>query len=161
MNRDYREQWRGCTGLEVRFLVVGAYAVTFHARPRFTKDLDVWVEPSPENSRRVVSALRAFGAPLDAQGITDRDFQQAGIVYQIGLAPNRIDVLTSVDGLEFGSCWQRRVAAQYGDVGVAYLSREDLIHNKRTVGRPQDLEDVRALEESPDPGRSTEGKDLR
>ena len=154
MNRDYRDLFAACNDHEVRFLVVGAYAVTFHARPRFTKDLDVWVDPSPENARRVVSALRAFGAPLDAQGVTDHDFQQAGIVYQIGLAPNRIDVLTSADGLEFSSCWQRRVAAQYGDVAVAYLCRADLIRNKRTVGRPQDLEDVRALEGEPSPSRN-------
>lgn len=159
MNRDYRDLFAACNDHEVRFLVVGAYAVTFHARPRFTKDLDVWVDPSPQNACRVVSALRSFGAPLDAQGITAHDFQQTGIVYQIGLAPNRIDVLTSVDGLDFAPCWQRRVAARYGDVAVAYLSREDLIRNKRAVGRPQDLEDVRALEADPDQSSPNVGKD--
>jgi hypothetical protein len=134
---------------EVRCLVVGAYAVTFHSRPRFTKVLDVWVEPTPDNAARVVRALVQFGAPLAAHGVSQADFQRPGVVYQMGLPPNRIDVLTAVGGLDFADCWPRRAVSTYGDAAVAYLSKADLIANKRAVGRPQDLEDVRALEREP------------
>lgn len=149
MNRDFRDLLAACNDAEVRYLVVGAYAVTFHARPRFTKDLDVWVDPTPDNAARVVRALAAFGAPLTANGVTANDFTNPDIVYQMGVPPNRIDVLTSVAALEFASCWQRRVESTYGDVPVHYLAREDLIANKRAVARPQDLLDVEALEREP------------
>lgn len=148
VNRDYRDLLATFTAREVRFLIVGAYAVTFHARPRFTKDIDLWVEPSADNAPRAWAALAEFGAPLAAQGVSASDFERPGIVYQIGVPPSRIDVLTALDGLQFADCWTRRVHARYGDVAVAYLSREDLIVNKRATARPQDLEDVRALESS-------------
>ncbi len=146
MNRDFRDLLAAFAARDVRCLVVGGYAVTFHSRPRFTKDLDVWVEPAPANATRVVEALSNFGAPLAAHGVAAKDFERPGVVYQMGVPPNRIDVLTAVDGLEFAACWERRATSTYGDVPVAYLSREDLIVNKRKVGRPQDLEDVKALE---------------
>ena len=145
-NRDFSDLLAAFAAHDVRALVVGAYAVTFHTRPRFTKDLDVWVEPTAANAANLVAALAAFGAPLHAHGVTAADFTRPGVVYQLGVVPNRIDVLTSVDGLDFAQCWPRRVAASYGAVPVAYLGKDDLIVNKRTVGRPQDLEDVRALE---------------
>ncbi|MEO6597110.1 MAG: hypothetical protein ABIP94_20390, partial [Planctomycetota bacterium] len=119
---------------DVRFVVVGAYAVTFHSRPRFTKDLDVWVEPTKDNAPRVVQALASFGAPLTEHGVSALDFEKPGIVYQMGMVPNRVDVLTAVDGLQFAPCWDRRSRSTYGDVEVAYLSKADLIINKRTVG---------------------------
>ncbi len=145
-NRDFSDLLAAFAAHDVRALVVGAYAVTFHARPRFTKDLDVWVEPSPGNAERVVAALAAFGAPLRTHGVSADDFMRPGVVYQLGVVPNRIDVLTAVDGLVFADCWPRRVTSTYGTVPVAYLAKADLIVNKRTVARPQDLEDVRALE---------------
>jgi hypothetical protein len=149
VNRDFRDLLAAFAAHDVQFLVVGAYAVTFHARPRFTRDLDVWVEPSSTNAPRVMSALTAFGAPLAAHGVSVADFLRPGVVYQMGLPPNRIDILTAVDGLDFGACWPRRVTSTYGDAPVHYLAKADLITNKRTVGRPQDLEDVRALEREP------------
>ncbi|MBM4062244.1 MAG: hypothetical protein FJ265_14275 [Planctomycetes bacterium] len=149
VNRDFRDLFAAFTVHDVRFLIVGAYAVTFHTRPRFTKDLDVWVEPTGANAENVVRALAAFGAPLAEHSVAAADLARAGVVYQMGVPPNRIDVLTAVDGLDFASCWTRRVVAKYGDVLVAYLARQDLIVNKRAVGRPQDLEDVRALEREP------------
>lgn len=145
-NRDFRDLLAALSAHSVRFLIVGGYAVTFHARPRFTKDLDVWVEPTADNAARAFQALAAFGAPLQMHGVTVQDFTTVGTIYQIGLPPNRIDILTAVDGLQFAPCWDRRVTAHFGDVDVAYLAREDLIVNKRTVARPQDLEDVRSLE---------------
>ncbi len=146
MNRDFRDLFAACNDAEVRYLVVGAYAVTFHSRPRFTKDLDIWVDPTPSNAERVVRALTAFGAPLTENGVSATDFTHPGVVYQMGVPPNRIDVLTAVEALRFESCWQRRVSATYGDVPVAYLAKADLITNKRAVARPQDLLDVAALE---------------
>jgi hypothetical protein len=149
VNRDFRDLLAAFGAHDVRFLIVGAYAVTFHARPRFTKDLDVWVEPSEANAPRVVQALAEFGAPLQAHGVTAADFVRPGVVYQMGLPPNRIDILTAVDGLDFAACWPRRVASTYADVAVNYLAKSDLILNKRHGARPQDLEDVKALEREP------------
>lgn len=149
VNRDFRDLLAAFGARDVRFLIVGAYAVTFHARPRFTKDLDVWVEPSEANAPRVVQALAEFGAPLQVHGVTAADFVRPGVVYQMGLPPNRIDILTAVDGLDFAACWPRRVVSAYADVAVHYLAKSDLILNKRHVARPQDLEDVKALEREP------------
>ena len=146
VNRDFSDLLAAFAAHDVRYLVVGAYAVTFHSRPRFTKDLDVWVESTPQNAERVVRALAAFGAPLQQHGVQVADFARAGVVYQMGVPPNRIDVLTSVEGLDFAACWLRRATSKYGDVAVAYVGKDDLIVNKRAVGRPQDLEDVKALE---------------
>lgn len=145
-NRDFRDLLAAFSAHDVRFLIVGGYAVTFHSRPRFTKDLDLWVDPTPENSQRVAAALSAFGAPLQAHGVVAQDFTVRGTVYQLGMQPNRVDVLTAIEGLEFGPCHARRVDARFGDVPVAYLSRDDLITNKRAVGRPQDLLDADELE---------------
>ncbi len=148
MNKDFRDLLAAFCAHDVEFLIVGAYAVTFHARPRFTKDLDVWVGSSPSNAPRVYRALAAFGAPLRSQGIEPNDFATDGVVYQIGVEPNRIDILTSVEALDFASCFGRRVEASYGDVAVGYLSRADLIANKVAIGRAKDLEDVEELRRS-------------
>ena len=128
----------------MRYLLVGGYAVAFHARPRFTKDLDLWLEPTLANAERAWRALAAFGAPL--QGLRPEDLTQPETVFQIGLAPNRIDLLTELRGVDFGAAWERRATTTYGDCSVTVLSRSDLIHNKRAVGRPQDLIDVAELE---------------
>jgi hypothetical protein len=145
-NRDSRDLLAALSARRVRFLIVGGYAVTFHARPRFTKDLDVWVDPTVDNATSVVEALTDFGAQLGAHGVTARDFASEGTIYQIGIPPNRVDLLTAVEGLKSAACWDRRVQARFGDVEVAYVAREDLIANKKAVGRPQDLDDVRELE---------------
>src|SRR5262245_11442787 len=105
VNRDFRDLLATFAAHEVRFLVVGGYAVTFHSHPRFTKDLDVWIDPTPANAARVVRALAEFGAPLAAHGVTASDFERPGVVYQMGIPPTRIDVITAVDGLVFGPCW--------------------------------------------------------
>ena len=143
-NPDFRDLLSAFSSAEVRYLVVGGYAVTFHARPRYTKDLDVWIDPSPENAARAWRALAAFGAPLSEVSIEDLATPQ--MVLQIGVAPNRIDVITSCQGLDFAAAWARRVPSEYGGVPVAFLAREDLIANKRSVGRPQDLLDAEELE---------------
>lgn len=128
----------------MRYLLVGGYAVAFHARPRYTKDLDVWVDRTPTNAHRAWQALASFGAPLQELG--PEDLTRPEMVFQIGLPPNRIDILTELAGVSFEEAWERRVTTTYGDCAVQVLSRTDLIRNKRKVGRPQDLIDVEELE---------------
>jgi hypothetical protein len=147
-NRDFRDLFSELNAADARYLVVGAYAVTYHSQPRYTKDLDVWIDPSRENAARVWAALAAFGAPMDQ--VSASDLANEGIVYQIGVEPNRIDILTRVTGLVFADARNRRVLSRYGDVPIQILSRNDLILNKKSVGRPQDLIDVAALEHAPD-----------
>ncbi|MHC4548174.1 MAG: nucleotidyltransferase [Planctomycetota bacterium] len=144
VNPDFKDLFAAFNAAEVRYLVVGAYAVTFHARPRFTKDLDVWVDPDPGNAARVFEALSAFGAPMGE--VSESDFSAPDMVFQIGVAPNRIDIVMAIEGVAFPDAWERRVETRYGDCPMHVISREDLIVNKRILGRPRDREDLRALE---------------
>lgn len=118
--------------------------MTHYSRPRFTKVLDVWIDAEPGNARLAWEALAAYGAPM--KGISPESLAKPRNVLQIGVSTTRIDILTSVTGLDFEDCWPRRTEGKYQDVRVFYVSREDLIRNKVSVGRPQDLLDVRALE---------------
>ena len=128
---------------EVKYLVVGAFAVMVYSEPRYTKDLDVWVETSEENARRVFAALRDFGAPL--KGLTESDFTESGF-YQMGRPPGRIDVMMSLDGLDFESAWESRMAEEFRGVSVFYIGKEDLIRNKKIAGRYQDLADIENMQ---------------
>jgi hypothetical protein len=130
----------------VEYLVVGAHALAAHGHVRATGDLDVWVRPEPTNAKRVIEALRAFGAPLLDLG--EEDLIRPGTVFQIGIAPIRIDVLTSIDEVTFDEGWADRLTANFADLPVAVLSAKHLIRNKRAVGRTQDLADVEWLERS-------------
>ncbi len=146
LNPDFRDLLSAFSAAEVRFLVVGAHAVSFHAVPRYTKDLDLWVEPTQENAARAWDALARFGAPLEGVGV--EDLSTPGIVIQLGVEPNRIDILTRVAGLEFGAVWERRVTSTYGGIAVAFPSLDDLLASKRACGRPQDLLDADWLEKA-------------
>lgn len=145
-NPDFRDLFVELSAAGAEFLVVGAHAVMFYTVPRYTKDLDIWVRPTRDNAQRVYRALAAFGAPLDA--LTEDDLAIPGTIFQIGMAPNRIDILTSIQGVDFETAWQRRVLSTYGDAAIQLLSRADLLANKRAVGRPQDLLDIAHLEKS-------------
>jgi len=125
------------------FLVVGAYAVAFHGEPRATGDLDIWIEATPENAQRVYTALRTFGAPL--QELTEADLATPDVVFQIGVPPRRVDILTSITGVSFAETWPGRASATYGDVGFSIIGRDALIRNKLALGRPKDLLDVDLL----------------
>lgn len=131
----------------VDFLVVGAFALAAHGVPRATGDIDIWVRPEPANAKRLIVALTRFGAPVEAHGISPKDFESTGLVYQLGLPPHRIDLLTSIDGLTFDEAWPRRAFGELFGHEVPLLSREDLITNKRAVGRAKDLLDVALLEQ--------------
>lgn len=146
MDANFRDMLNALSAAGVEFLVVGAHALAVHGRPRATGDLDIWVRSTPDNARRVYAALADFGAPL--AGIVPNDFSTTDVVYQIGLPPSRIDVLTSLTGLTFAEAWPRRAEVTLAGVRVALLGREDLITNKRATGRPQDLADVAALEQT-------------
>lgn len=143
-NPDFRDLLSALCAEGADFIVVGAHAVMFHTAPRFTKDLDIWVRPSAENAVRVRRALVAFGAPVDNLSVDDLSVK--GTIFQIGVPPNRIDVLTSIDALEFEAAYARSVASRYGDVAIRLLDIDDLITNKRAVGRKQDEIDVENLE---------------
>ena len=141
---DFRDLLRAFVDHDVRFLVVGAYALAVLGRPRATGDLDVWIDPAAENAARAYAALRDFGAPL--HDLTPRDLSTPGVVFQIGVPPLRIDVLTQISGVEFAAAWPRRVHALFADVAVAVIGRDDFITNKRATGRLKDLVDAERLE---------------
>ena|SRR5450432_1445953 len=115
-----------------------------YTAPRYTKDLHVWVEPTPENARRVHAALIAFGAPMSDLGMDD--LAVAGTIFQIGVEPNRIDVITSIDGVEFAGAWDRSTQSTYDGIPIQILGISDLLTNKRLVNRDQDRIDVAKLE---------------
>lgn len=145
MNQDFLDLLRAFVECNVRFLIVGAYALGVHGRPRATGDLDVWVDPTPENARNVMLALEQFGAP--AGQVTVEDFSRPGIVFQMGLPPLRIDVLTQLSALTFEEAWPGRIKADFDSVTVDVLGRDAFIKNKHATGRARDLGDVEALGE--------------
>lgn len=136
MNRDFEEMLRALSDAEADFMVIGAHAVAVYARPRATGDLDIWVRPTAANAERVWKALVAFGAPLDQ--LTRQDLVTDDLVFQIGLAPNRIDLLTTIGGVEFDEAWSRRNAVELWGLTVPVIGREDLIRSKRAAGRKRD-----------------------
>lgn len=144
LNPDFRDMLSALSDEGAEYLLVGAYAVAVHGIPRATGDLDLWVRASAQNAARVLRALARFGAPLN--DVREADLTTAGIVVQIGVPPRRIDLLTTLDGLDFDAAWQRRTHVDVEGLRVPVISRADLIRNKKAVGRPQDLADVARLE---------------
>ncbi|MEO6060320.1 MAG: DUF6036 family nucleotidyltransferase [Thermoflexales bacterium] len=127
----------------VRYLVVGGYAVTQYAEPRYTRNLDVWIATDAQNAAAVYAALKEYGAPLSQ--LSSKDFSQEGYFYQMGSPPVRVDVLMGIPGVAFEDAWARRVEVAFGDVNVSFISKDDLITAKIASGRPQDLIDVANL----------------
>ncbi|MGQ0801758.1 MAG: DUF6036 family nucleotidyltransferase [Pseudomarimonas sp.] len=140
LHPDLSEFLESLNRAEVRYLVVGGYAVAAHGHVRYTKDLDVWLESSRANAARVLTALQAFG--LGSLDITVDDLCEQGMVIQLGNDPARIDLLTSVSGLDFAFAYPRRIDVFLGEVAVAVPCREDLASNKRASGRARDLADL-------------------
>lgn len=143
MNSDFKDLLNILNAHRVRYLVVGGYAVMKYTEPRYTKDLDIWVDTTSGNARAVFEALREFGAPLT--NLSAADFAQKGSVYQMGRPPARVDVLTSIEGVRFTDAWRNRVATDFGGVPAHLISCQHLLTNKRALGRPQDLLDVDSL----------------
>ncbi len=142
-NQDFRDMLFELNAAGVDSLVIGAHAVMLFTEPRFTKALEIFVRASADMGPRVVAALRAFGAPL--ADVTEADFAEPGITFQLGLAPNRIDLVTEIDGVTFEEAWASKRATTYAGVPIFVPSVEVLIKNKRAAGRPQDLLDVERL----------------
>jgi len=128
----------------VEYIVVGAHAVAAHGHVRATRDLDLWVRPARDNARRALRALKSFGAPLG--DLTEDDLSRPGVVFQIGVPPLRIDIITAIDGVEFADAWSERVQTEFAGEPVTVLSLPHLIANKKASGRLQDLADVEQLE---------------
>ena len=143
-SRDYEEFIESLNRVGAKYLIVGAHAVAFHARPRATKDLDFFLKPAPENGRLVLDAIHHFiGSDL---GISVEDLSTPGRMVQLGVAPSRIDLLARIKGVDdFDSAWEKRVDAEFGDVPAHFLSLDDLIQAKTSAGRDQDKADLRAL----------------
>jgi hypothetical protein len=143
MNQHFIEMLRALSDAGAEFLIVGAQALAAHGYVRATKDLDIWVRPSEENAERVWHALAEFGAPLDQ--LTKHDLATPGAIFQIGIDPVRIDIITDI-GVDWSKAWANRVKQRLGDVAVASLGRTELIEAKRLAGRPEDLRDIEVLE---------------
>jgi len=145
MHQDFLDLLRAFIDHNVRFLIVGAYALGVHGRPRATADMDIWVDATPANAANIMSALKQFGAPIGH--VATDEFSRPGIVFQMGLPPVRIDVLTELSGITFEEAWPSRTQANFGPLQVDVLGREAFIKNKRATGRVRDLGDIEALGE--------------
>ena len=144
LNEDYKDMLHALSDEKVKFILVGAYALAAHGYPRATMDIDIWVMPSPENADAVLRALRRCGAPL--QNLTKEDLQKDGTIFQIGVAPRRIDIITAATGLQFEETYRNSISVNIEAVEVHIPSINDLIRNKRATGRTKDLADAETLE---------------
>jgi predicted nucleotidyltransferase len=144
VNSDFSDLLRIFNDHNVKYLVIGGYAVVQYAEPRFTKDLDLMISTDSRNAEAVYDALKEFGAPLI--GLTPKDFSEEGFFFQMGVPPIRVDILMGIPGIQFDKCWKRRVEVDFDGLKVLFISKKDLIASKRAAGRPQDLIDAELLE---------------
>ncbi|EMI40271.1 nucleotidyltransferase [Rhodopirellula sp. SWK7] len=145
-NPDFKDMLRALSDAKIDFLLVGAYAVAAHGHPRATGDLDIWVRPDSDTAPKVYRVLAEFGAPL--HDLTIADLARPGMVFQIGVEPSRIDILTAISGVEFDHAWANRLAIEIDDVQLSVIGRADLIVNKRACGRPKDIADAETLDQT-------------
>lgn len=146
MNQDFLDLLGALLDAKAQFLVVGAHAMAVHGVPRATGDLDIWIRPDAKNVDCVWQALLKFGAPVEGLDVSSADLEVPNTVVQIGLPPRRIDLLTSLTGIEFEASWPGRTVHRVGPLEVPFLGRADLVRNKRALGRPKDMADLDALE---------------
>jgi predicted nucleotidyltransferase len=144
LNQDFKEFVQSLNDNQVRYLIVGGYAVAVHGHPRYTKDLDVWVERSPSNAERLIRALDQFG--FGSLGLTATDFTEPDQIIQLGYPPCRIDLLTTLSAVDFGTCYEARLEIELDGVPVPFMDLENLKKTKRAAGRHQDLADLENLE---------------
>ena len=143
LNKDFREFIESLNSNKVKYLVLGGYAIAFHGHPRYTKDLDIWLELSEANAERVLQALKDFG--FGSIDLTKEDFLSEGQVVQLGYPPNRIDLINSPDGVEFAECYASKIEVDIGGLKISVIDLENLKKNKRASGRLQDLADLEKL----------------
>jgi len=144
LNNDYKDILLALSNRKTKFILVGAYAMAVHGYPRSTMDIDLWIKPDSENANLVLQALEDFGAP--SNNLTQDDLQKEGLIFQIGVAPRRIDIITSVDGLTFENAFANSKTIEIEGIPIQVLSIGDLIKNKRSTGRTKDLADAESLE---------------
>jgi hypothetical protein len=144
LSKDFKEFIELLNESNVRYLVVGGYAVAFHGHPRYTKDLDVWIELSPDNAENIFKALKKFG--FGELGLKPADFLERDQIIQLGYPPNRIDILTTLKNLKFDNCYKAKVEVEIQGLKICFIDIENLKQNKRATGRPQDLADAENLE---------------
>lgn len=144
IEKDFKEFIALLNKNSVRYLIVGGYAFSFHAEPRYTKDIDFFVEGSEENAEKLLNALAGFG--FKNIGLSKADFIKSENIVQLGVPPVRIDLMTSLTGLDFAAAWENRVTGKYGGIQTFFVSKADLIQNKMAIGRKQDLSDVDRLQ---------------
>jgi hypothetical protein len=144
LNKDYKEMLQFLSVHDVKFLVIGAYALGAYGYPRATGDLDIWVLARDDNSNRVYEALKEFGAPLIQ--LDKSTFSRMGVIFQIGIAPRRIDIITQIDGVNFDSAWENRQIIEIDEMQVPFISKQDLITNKLSTGREKDRLDAQQLQ---------------
>jgi hypothetical protein len=145
LNQDFKEFIQFLNANHVRYLVVGGYAVALHGHPRYTKDIDIWIEISPENAKNLLQALEQFG--FGSLGLQLEDFLTPDQVIQLGYPPNRIDLLTTIDGVNFANCYPLRLEVFIDNIGINFIDLENLRKNKQASGRLQDLADLENLQE--------------
>ncbi len=143
MNSDFKDLLQCLNESNVRYLVIGGYAVSIHAEPRYTKDLDLWVEASKTNASRLIKALDSFGAPTNS--IVEADFAKPGTLFIFGIEPNRVDILNQIKGASFAKAYERRIESEVDDLSFHCIALTDLIRVKKLAGRPQDLADIENL----------------
>jgi predicted nucleotidyltransferase len=144
LNQDFKEFIQSLNDNQVRYLVIGGYAVAFHGHPRYTKDLDVWIAMNPDNAAKMVKALEQFG--FESLGLKAEDFLVPDQIIQLGYAPSRIDLLTTLAGVEFENCYTSRVEVKIDEIKANFIDLDNLKRNKKATGRHQDLADLENLE---------------
>jgi len=145
IQQDFKELLKLLNAHDVEFVIVGAYALAFHGVPRFTGDIDILIKPDPINAGKVLTALKEFG--FGSLDLKESDFNEPDKVVQLGVAPVRIDLITSLTGVSWQQAYSSKVEGSYGDVKVYYLGRKELISNKKALGRKKDLADIESLED--------------
>ncbi|MFZ3137809.1 MAG: hypothetical protein WA126_10520 [Thermodesulfovibrionales bacterium] len=143
LEKDFKEFIESLNKNSVRYLIIGSFALSYYSEPRYTKDIDILVDSTASNADRLMTAIREFG--FSDIELSSRDFLEPNQVIQLGIAPLRIDLLTSLKGIPFADAWDRRTTGQYGDIPAFYISKQDLIDHKKLVGRKQDLADIEKL----------------
>ncbi|HVT04506.1 MAG TPA: hypothetical protein VHL58_14155 [Thermoanaerobaculia bacterium] len=144
MNRHFVEMLRALSDAGAEHLVIGAHAVAAHGHLRATEDFDIFIRPTTDNAERVIDAINRFGAP--SRDLTIEDLATAGIFFQIGVRPFRIDLINDIPGVTFEEAWNSRLEIEIDELMIPFIGKDALIKNKRATGRPQDLLDAEALE---------------
>lgn len=128
---------------EVKYMIVGAHALSLHGRPRYTGDLDIWIKPDKNNAKKMVKVIKDFG--FETLGLSEKDFLRENYVTQLGYPPLRIDILNSISGVDFDEAYHSKVETIIDYLKVSFISEEDFIKNKQALGRPKDLGDIEAI----------------